>query len=88
MLRRCELHFYTRLASLSYGLPSQCVKINPAWSKGYARKGAALHGQRHYDEAIAAYESGLKLEDSPALRKGLKEVTDAKGMLFIPLERS
>ncbi|KAH9950093.1 activator of Hsp70 and Hsp90 chaperone [Amylocystis lapponica] len=58
----------------------QCIKVNPAWSKGYARKGAALHGQRKYDEAVTAYEAGLKLEDSPALRKGLKEVQDAKGM--------
>ena len=57
----------------------QCIKVNPAWSKGYARKGAALHGQRRYDEAIAAYEEGLKLEDNPALRKGLQEVKDAKG---------
>ncbi|TCD70460.1 Hsp90 cochaperone [Steccherinum ochraceum] len=56
----------------------ECVKINPGWSKGYARKGAALHGQRRYDEAVLAYESGLKLEDSPVLRKGLKEVQDAK----------
>ncbi len=57
----------------------QCVKVNPSWSKGYARKGAALHGERRYDEAIAAYEEGLKLEDSPALKKGLQEVKDAKG---------
>jgi len=56
----------------------ECVKINPGWSKGYARKGAALHGSRKYDEAIAAYEEGLKLEDSAPLRKGLKEVQDAK----------
>ncbi|OJT13177.1 Heat shock protein sti1 -like protein [Trametes pubescens] len=56
----------------------QCVKVNPTWPKGYARKGAALHGQRRYDEAIEAYEAGLKIEDSPALRKGLKEVVDAK----------
>ena len=53
--------------------------MNPTWPKGYARKGAALHGERRYDEAIAAYEEGLKLEDSPALRKGLQEVKDAKG---------
>lgn len=57
----------------------QCIKANPSWSKGYARKGAALHGARKFDEAIAAYEDGLKLEDSPALRKGLQEVKDAKG---------
>ncbi|KAI0662937.1 activator of Hsp70 and Hsp90 chaperone [Cubamyces menziesii] len=56
----------------------QCIKVNPTWSKGYARKGAALHGQRRYDEAIQAYETGLKIEDSPALRKGLKEVVEAK----------
>lgn len=63
----------------------QCINISPAWSKGYARKGAALHGQRRYDDAIAAYEAGLKLEDSAALRKGLQEVKDAKGMLHSPL---
>jgi stress-induced-phosphoprotein 1 len=55
------------------------VKVNPTWAKGYARKGAALHGSRQYTEAISAYEEGLKLEDSPALRKGLKEVKDAVG---------
>ena len=53
--------------------------MNPSWAKGYARKGAALHGEKKYDEAIATYEEGLKLEDSPALRKGLQEVKDAKG---------
>lgn len=52
--------------------------MNPSWGKGYARKGAALHGARRYDEAIAAYETGLKFEDSPALKKGLKEVQDAQ----------
>lgn len=57
----------------------QCVKLNLSWSKGYARKGAALHGARRYDEAIEAYEAGLQYEDSPALRKGLQEVKDAKG---------
>ena len=54
--------------------------MNPSWAKGYARKGAALHGARRYDDAILAYEAGIKLEDSPTLRKGLQEVRDAKGM--------
>ena len=58
--------------------PVQCIKVNPTWSKGYARKGAALHGSKQYDDAIAAYEEGLKLEDSAALRKGLQEVKEAK----------
>ncbi|KAJ7367869.1 hypothetical protein DFH08DRAFT_7828 [Mycena albidolilacea] len=58
----------------------QCVAMNSSWAKGYARKGAALHGARRYDEAIAAYEEGLKLEESPALRKGLKEVQAARAV--------
>jgi stress-induced-phosphoprotein 1 len=57
----------------------QCIELNSTWGKGYARKGAALHGARRYDEAILAYEEGLKHEDSPALRKGLEEVRSAKG---------
>ena len=54
--------------------------MNPTWPKGLARKGAALHGLRRYADAIEAYEAGLKLEDSPALRKGLEEVKAAQGV--------
>ncbi|KAH8996973.1 chaperone [Lactarius hatsudake] len=50
----------------------QCIKVNPTWAKGYARKGAALHGQRRYVEAIET------IEDSPAIRKGYEEVKAAK----------
>lgn len=66
----------------------QCIKINPTWAKGYARKGAALHGERRFDDAIVAYEEGLQLEDSPALRKGLQEVKDAKGTFPLILDDS
>ncbi|KAG9034064.1 Hsp90 cochaperone [Tulasnella sp. JGI-2019a] len=56
----------------------QIIKVNPKWSKGYARRGAALHGAHRYAEAITAYEEGIIIEDSPALQKGLKEVKDAR----------
>ncbi|KAF7354931.1 Heat shock protein sti1 [Mycena sanguinolenta] len=56
----------------------QCIALNPLWSEGFARKCAALHGAWRHDEAIVAYEEGLKLEDSPAFRKGLEEVQGAK----------
>ncbi len=63
--------------------------MNPTWAKGYARKGAALHGQRRYVEAIETYELGLKIEDSPAIRRGLDEVKAAKGALDLcPLRLS
>lgn len=60
----------------------QCIQVNSSWAKGYLRKGASLHGLRRFDDAIQAYEAGLKLEDSPAMRKGLQEVKDAKGLLL------
>ncbi len=56
----------------------QTVKINPKWAKGYARKGAALHGLHRWDEAVSAYEAGIAVEDSPALQKGLTEVKEAQ----------
>jgi hypothetical protein len=78
--RSLRFNLTTELRHLPFHF--QCVKVNPTWAKGYARKGAALHGQRRYVEAIETYEVGLKIEDSPALRKGLDEVKAAKGALF------
>jgi stress-induced-phosphoprotein 1 len=79
-----EVHFFIYLIVIH--IPTehvQCIKLNPAWGKGWARKGAALHGARKYDEAITAYNTGLALEDSPALRKGLQEVQDARGSISV-----
>lgn len=56
--------------------------MNPAWGKGYLRRGAALHGLHRYDDAVTAYEEGIKQEDSPGLQKGLREVQEAKGSLL------
>lgn len=58
---------------------AQCIQLKSTWAKGYLRKGAALHGLRRFDEAIEAYQAGIQLEDSPAMRKGLQEVKDAQG---------
>lgn len=69
-----------RMLIVNFGL-CKTIKINPTWSKGFARKGAALHGAKKWDEAIGAYEEGLKLEGdkpTPALIKGLKDVQDAQ----------
>lgn len=44
----------------------QCIKLAPAWGKGYARKGAALHGLYRWTEAVAVYEAGLAADSSEA----------------------
>lgn len=55
-----------------------CVKIKPDWAKAYSRKGAALHALRQYEEAVGAYEEGLKVEPgNAACTNGVEEVKKA-----------
>lgn len=56
-----------------------CLGLNPDFSKGYSRKGAALHTLKRYNDAIAAYEAGLaKFPDDAALKSGLEAVKKEK----------
>ena len=51
-----------------------CIARAPNWTKGYARLGAALYGMYRWDDAICAYDKGLKLEPTnPALQQGLED---------------
>ncbi|SPO27171.1 probable STI1 - Hsp90 cochaperone [Ustilago trichophora] len=55
-----------------------CIKANPSFAKGYGRKGAALHGARKLEDAVDAYETGLKIAPEDAgLKKGLTDVKRA-----------
>ncbi|KAF3925180.1 hypothetical protein ABW20_dc0102594 [Dactylellina cionopaga] len=57
---------------------TKCTEIKPDWSKGWSRKGAALHGTGDLIGAIDAYEEALKLDANNAQAKqGLQSVTDA-----------
>jgi len=52
-----------------------CIALNPGFSKGYSRKGAALHGLKRYNDSVAAYEEGLaKFPNDKGLTTGLEEV--------------
>ncbi|SJX62428.1 probable STI1-Hsp90 cochaperone [Sporisorium reilianum f. sp. reilianum] len=55
-----------------------CIKANPSFAKGYGRKGAALHGARRLEDAVDAYDAGLKIAPEDAgLKKGLADVRRA-----------
>ncbi|KAK6338727.1 Hsp90 cochaperone [Orbilia brochopaga] len=57
---------------------TRCTEIKPDWSKGWSRKGAALHGTGDLIGAIDAYEEALKLDPNNAQAKqGLQSVNDA-----------
>ncbi|VEU44721.1 unnamed protein product [Pseudo-nitzschia multistriata] len=58
---------------------NSCIALNPEFTKGYSRKGAALHALKRYNDSIAAYNEGLeKFPNDPALKKGLADVTREK----------
>ncbi|KAJ3405438.1 Hsp90 cochaperone [Chytridiales sp. JEL 0842] len=53
------------------------VSINSSWAKGYSRKGAALYGLGRFQEAVEAYEAGLKIEPTNAqMQKGLEDASE------------
>lgn len=54
-------------------LPAVC---GAAWSKGYARKGAALHGLSRSEEAIIAYGYAIDKEQNPAAQDELQKKMD------------
>ena len=54
---------------------NSCLGLEPAFAKGYSRKGAALHGLQRYNDAIHAYEQGLiQFPDDAGLLTGLAQV--------------
>lgn len=54
---------------------NSCITLKPDFSKGYSRKGAALHSLKRYNDSIASYNEGLeKFPGDAALKKGLDSV--------------
>ncbi|KAL8822996.1 MAG: hypothetical protein Q9191_006277 [Dirinaria sp. TL-2023a] len=57
---------------------NKTTEIKPDWSKGWSRKGAALHGTNNLPDANDAFEEALKLDSSNAQAKsGLAAVKRA-----------
>ena len=77
---RSAAHLKANNPTLALEDAESCINLSNAkdgvsFSKGYSRKGAALHAMKRYGDAVAAYEDGLKrYENDPALMKGLEEV--------------
>jgi len=44
----------------------KCIELKSDWSKGYQRKGMALHGLRYFEDSVKAFEEGLKLDPENA----------------------
>lgn len=57
---------------------NQTIALNPAWAKGYSRKGSALTGLEKYMEAFEVYQKGLEIDpNNAALQQGQAEIRNA-----------
>jgi len=71
-LERNHVFFSNRCAALMYmgetekalADAGECIKISPKWTKGYLRKGQALHKLKRYRDAMEAYTEGLKVNSA------------------------
>ncbi len=52
----------------------KCIELKPDWSKGYQRKGNALHAMGNRAEALLSYQKGVEIDPSNEPLK--KEMTN------------
>ena len=55
---------YMKASSISKALHDgeKCVELKPDWGKGYNRLGVAQQGLRRFEQAVATFKIGLRLE--------------------------
>lgn len=56
---------YTKLGALPEGLKdaNKCIELDPAFVKGYSRKGAIQFFMKEYDKALETYQVMLNLTE-------------------------
>lgn len=51
----------------------KCITLKSDWSKGFHRKGAALHAMERYEDSMEAYVAGLKIDpNNNAMKSGME----------------
>lgn len=56
---RCAAYMKNDSKSKALHDAEKCIKLAPAWSKGYVRLGAAQHSLKRFDAAIDTYKKGI-----------------------------
>jgi stress-induced-phosphoprotein 1 len=76
---RSACYFNQGRSKLALADAEKCIEIKADWDKGHQRRAMALQQMGQFDEAIAAYEHGLKLNpDNAQIKQGLEQTRQEK----------
>ncbi|CAI0476853.1 unnamed protein product [Linum tenue] len=70
---------YTKLGAMPEGLKDaeKCIELDPAFAKGYTRKGAIQFFMKEYEKALETYQEGLKHDpQNQELLDGIRRCVD------------
>jgi len=76
---RSACYFNLGKSSSALADADKCIEVKKDWDKGHQRRAMALQQLGKFDEAIASYEHGLKLNpDNAQIKQGLEQVRREK----------
>ena len=71
---RSACYFNMGNGQLALADADKCIEIKADWDKGHQRRAMALQNLGRFDDAIAAFEQGLKLNpDNAQIKQGLDQ---------------
>lgn len=82
---RCQTYLKVGKAAAALTDAERCVQVAPEWAKGHYRHGCALQANDRHEEAVAAFERAVSLDEHN--EETQKALTDARAKHDAAVER-